>query len=67
MERMIKDDTEDGDNAANTLAAYLGLVAIVNSSNKGAIIGFIEDFSKKQIEREEEGWLSHEYSIDWWL
>ena len=55
MERMIKDDTEDGDNAANTLAAYLGLVAMVNSSNKGAIVEYIEDFTKKQIDEEEEG------------
>ena len=54
MGRMIKEDTEDGDNAANTLAAYLGLMAIVNSNNKGSIIEYIEDFSNKQIEEEGE-------------
>ena len=55
MERMIKDDTEDESKAANTLAAYLGLAAIVNSNNKAAIIEFIEDFSMKQVEKTAEG------------
>ena len=56
MTRMIKGDTEDSDNAAHTLAAYLGLITIVNSNNsKDAIIDYIEDFSKKQLDLKEEG------------
>ena len=57
IQRLISDVNEETGNAANTLAAYLGLVALVKSNNKEAIIEFIEEFAKKKVENieDEEG------------